>query len=179
MAIRLLHPSIVVVAASLAGALGCHSSVAAPSPSAQPAHAGAGVGGPIPMSLINQDSAADRDRVTQALLQQIAGRDSLPAGEVFKNVTTGLKNVPARKFLAIMNIGYGRSLGVSCAHCHVTTAWESEDNPKKQVAREMARMDAAINHDYLANIKNLKSKEPIVNCTTCHRGSIKPALDLQ
>jgi hypothetical protein len=49
----------------------------------------------------------------------------------------------------------------ACACCHVTTAWESEDKPQKQIAREMACMDAAINHDCLANIKNLKSKEPL------------------
>lgn len=170
MARRLMGFGIAGAAACVTGVLACHS--------AQPGQAPATTAAAPVTTLINQDSAADRDRVTQALLEQIAGRDTLPAGQVFKNVTTGLKNVPARKFLAIMNIGYGRSLGVSCAHCHVTTAWESEDKPQKQIAREMARMDAAIISDYLANIKNLKSKQPIVNCTTCHRGSIKPALDL-
>jgi Photosynthetic reaction centre cytochrome C subunit len=166
-----------VVAVYVAGVVACHSP--APAPGAQPVAPAPAAGGPASMTLINQDSAADRNRMTKELLDQIAGRDTLPAGEVFKNVTTGLKNVPARKFLAIMNFGYGRSLGVSCAHCHVITAWDSEDKPQKQIAREMAKMDAAIIHDYLANIKNLKSKEPLVNCTTCHRGSVKPALDLQ
>jgi Photosynthetic reaction centre cytochrome C subunit len=177
MAKGLSRLSSAVAAVSMAWVLACHSPQ--PATPAPVAPAPPVAGGPVAMTLINQDSAADRDRQTQVLLQQIAGRDTLPAGEVFKNVTTGLKNVPARKFLAIMNIGYGRSLGVSCAHCHDVTAWESEDKPQKQIAREMARMDAAIIHDYLANIKNLKSKEPLVNCTTCHRGAVKPALDLK
>jgi hypothetical protein len=113
------------------------------------------------------------------ILATIPGRDTLPAGVVFKNVTTGLREVSAQKFLAIMDIGYGRSLGVSCAHCHVTTAWDSEDKPQKQIAREMARMDSAVIFVYLAKIKHLKSEQPLVNCTTCHRGSIKPALDMR
>ncbi|HSY82427.1 MAG TPA: c-type cytochrome [Gemmatimonadaceae bacterium] len=154
----------------------CHSS--AP-PQSQPDASAPPRTRPDALTLVDPDSARERDRMTQELLAQIAGRDSLPAGQVFKNVTTGLKNVPAAKLLAIMNIGYGRSLGVSCAHCHVVTAWDAEDKPQKQIAREMARMDAAINTEYLANIKNLKSKQPIVNCTTCHRGAVKPAINFQ
>jgi hypothetical protein len=133
---------------------------------------------PPPASLINADSAADRARAVQEVLATLAGRDSMPAGVVFKNVTTNLKDISARKLLAIMDLGYGRSLGVSCAHCHVTTAWESEEKPQKQITREMARMDSAVIFGYLANIKHLKSERPLVNCTTCHRGSIKPALEL-
>ncbi|HTD61233.1 MAG TPA: c-type cytochrome [Gemmatimonadaceae bacterium] len=156
----------------------CHSS-APPTPQSQPDASPPPRTRPDALTLVDPDSARERDRMTQELLAQIAGRDSLPAGQVFKNVTTGLKNVPAAKLLAIMNIGYGRSLGVSCAHCHVVTAWDAEDKPQKQIARDMARMDAAINTEYLANIKNLKSKQPIVNCTTCHRGAVKPAINFQ
>jgi hypothetical protein len=39
-------------------------------------------------------------------------------------------------------------------------------------------MDSAVIFRYLANIKHLKSERPVVNCTTCHRGAIKPALDM-
>jgi hypothetical protein len=129
--------------------------------------------------LINQDSAADRARIVKEILATIPpGRDTLPAGVVFKHVTTGLKDVSAAKLLAIMDLGYGRALGVSCAHCHNPTAWESEEKPQKQIAREMAQMDSAVIFGYLANIKHLKSERPLVNCTTCHRGSVKPALEL-
>ncbi len=30
----------------------------------------------------------------------------------------------------------------------------------------------------LRNIDGIKDREPRVNCTTCHRGQLKPALDL-
>jgi hypothetical protein len=56
--------------------------------------------------------------------------------------------------------------------------WEKDDKPTKEITREMIKMAGAINNDYLKNIKNLKSETPIVNCTTCHRGQIKPALNL-
>jgi hypothetical protein len=36
----------------------------------------------------------------------------------------------------------------------------------------------AINTEQLKKIKNLKSENPGVNCTTCHRGQVKPALNL-
>jgi hypothetical protein len=126
----------------------------------------------------HDDSVPERERMVQDVLQRIAGRDTLPAREVFKNVSTSLKDVPARRFVVIMDRGYSRALGVSCAHCHVTTQWDSDEKPQKQIAREMARMDSAVIAGYLSKIQNLKSKQPIINCTTCHRGSPKPALNL-
>jgi hypothetical protein len=39
-------------------------------------------------------------------------------------------------------------------------------------------MVGKINGEMLKNIKNLKSENPVVNCTTCHRGQVKPALNL-
>jgi len=35
-----------------------------------------------------------------------------------------------------------------------------------------------INTRLLANIEGLKSERAMVNCTTCHRGRVKPALHL-
>ena len=78
-----------------------------------------------------------------------------------------------------MEIGYSKSLGVNCTHCHVVDQWEKEDKPQKQITREMAAMSRTINNDLLKKIKNLKSENPIVNCTTCHRGQAKPALNIQ
>ena len=42
----------------------------------------------------------------------------------------------------------------------------------------MAEMAKIINTKYLKEIKNLKNTNPAVNCTTCHRGQVKPALNL-
>jgi hypothetical protein len=111
------------------------------------------------------------------LRKVIAGQETKPAEEVFKNIQI-LKGMPAGRMLRVMELGYARSLGVNCTHCHVENAWEKEDKPTKQIAREMMKMTSTINSDLLKPIKNLKSESPIVNCTTCHRGQIKPELNL-
>ena len=121
--------------------------------------------------------AAGRDRLAREVRASIAGRENDPAEQVFKNIKS-LTGVPAGRLLAIMNVGYGKSLGVGCAHCHVVGEWASESKPQKQIAREMAQMAAAINGQFLAGIKNLKGPNAVVNCTTCHRGAVKPALNL-
>jgi cytochrome c peroxidase len=119
----------------------------------------------------------DQAAALAALRQQIAADKDKPAEQVFKNVQFH-KGVPAGRLLAIMELGYSRSLGVTCTHCHTPGAWEKEDLPAKQIAREMAAMSKAINEQFLKNIKGLKGPNPVVNCTTCHRGQTKPALNL-
>jgi hypothetical protein len=111
------------------------------------------------------------------LREQIKGKEKEPAEKVFKNIQS-LKGVPAGRLLAIMEMGYARSLGVSCTHCHTPEKWETEDKSTKQIARDMSAMVKTINGELLKNIKNLKSESPTVNCTTCHRGQTKPALNL-
>ena len=119
----------------------------------------------------------DQAAAVAKLKEQIKGRENEPAATVFKNIQT-MKNVPAGRILAVMEMGFSKSLGVSCTHCHVPDKWEAEDKMQKQTARDMSAMVTTINKDLLNNIKNLKSESPIVNCTTCHRGEIKPALNL-
>jgi len=119
----------------------------------------------------------DQQQQLQELTKRIAGQENKPAEEVFKNIQL-LKGVPAGRLLRVMEIGYSKSLGVNCAHCHVLDQWEKDDKPAKQITREMAAMVRTINGDLLKKIKNLKSETPTVNCTTCHRGQVKPALNL-
>ena len=119
----------------------------------------------------------DQAAAIAKLKEQIKGRENEPAPTVFKNIQT-LKNIPAGRLLSVMEMGFAKSLGVDCTHCHVPEKWESEDKPQKQIAREMSAMATTINKELLKNIKNLKSETPIVNCTTCHRGSTKPALNM-
>lgn len=119
----------------------------------------------------------DQEAKLAELRKKIAGREQEPAEKVFKNIQF-LKGVPAARLLAVMKIGYSRSLGVNCTHCHVVDEWEKDDKPTKQTARDMAQMVRTINNDLLKNVKNLKSESPVINCTTCHRGQTKPALDL-
>jgi hypothetical protein len=116
----------------------------------------------------------------QALAQiraQIADKQNQPAEQVFKNIQI-LKGMPAGRLLRVMELGYSKSLGVDCTHCHVAGEWAKEDKPTKQITREMWAMMDAINNEQLKKIKNIKSANPGVNCTTCHRGQVKPALNL-
>jgi hypothetical protein len=89
------------------------------------------------------------------------------------------KDTPPQQLRAIM-IGFSRSLGVHCAHCHVgeegkplsTYDFKSDKNPKKATARVMLTMVGSITED-------LKKIEPSgervkVSCVTCHRGVPRP-----
>lgn len=121
--------------------------------------------------------AAERDSLMKVVLAKIVGRENAPAESVFKNIRL-FKGVPAGRLPRIMNIAFGKSLGVSCTHCHTTDDWADEAKPKKQVAREMWALMHTINDEMLPKIKNLKSEKPGINCTTCHRGSTKPAFNM-
>ena len=142
---------------------------------------------PSPIAAAPQSAAApaaakdsvtlERERYVAEVRQEIAGKENLPASQVFKNIKM-LTDVPAARLLGIMNIGYGKSLGVSCTHCHTPGEWDKDDKTQKQTARDMSKMVATINNALLKNIPNLKGPNAIVNCTTCHRGQVKPALNL-
>jgi hypothetical protein len=116
------------------------------------------------------------DRFTRQILANIAGRENEPAVKVFKNIQFELlKNIPARRLLLIMNLGYSRALGVNCTHCHVEQDFGSDEKRPKRAAREMAVMHRMIN-EQLAKMQNLEKKpeERFINCSTCHRGAISP-----
>ena len=113
----------------------------------------------------------------QDLLRQIAGKENRPAGEVFKNVQM-LKDVPAGRFLRIMDTGYSKSLGVSCDHCHVEERWEADEKRPKRATREMMKLVRDINAS-LGQMQEIDTSDATVNCTTCHRGYVKPALQMK
>ena len=73
---------------------------------------------------------------------------------------------------------FAAALGVECIHCHVGTMQErsKDDNPKKNVARQMIRMTNAINADMLKGVGDptAPGAPAKVTCFTCHRGAIKP-----
>lgn len=125
------------------------------------------------------EPAFDQAAALAKLREQIKGREHEPSTAVFKNIQTPfIKNIAAGRVLAVMELGYSRSLGVTCTHCHTPGKWEAEDKTQKQTARDMTAMMARINSELLAGIKNLKGPRPSINCTTCHRGEIKPAQNL-
>ncbi len=135
-------------------------------------------------TVVSPDEPATADAIKQLndekiaeVSKQIAGRENQPAEMVFKNIKI-LVGVPAGNLLKIMQMGYSRSLGTSCAHCHVLGQWDKDDKMPKQITRDMSKMDRYIVSDLLQNIQGLKDRKPVINCTTCHRGQLKPALNL-
>ena len=164
--------------ACLVGALGFSCVVSTSRTVTPPADAPA----PTPQAAAPSTSAPAPDQATQwraqkaaEVLETIKGRENEPAEAVFKNIQV-LKGVPAGRLVRIMEMGWGRALGVGCGHCHVVDDWANEQKNEKQITREMAAMTGRINEQVRA-IPNL-SPNPSVNCTTCHRGQVKPALDL-
>lgn len=90
------------------------------------------------------------------------------AEQTYRNIQV-FKGLPESQLLAAMQFMAG-SLGVSCQHCH-TNQFPQDDKPAKQAARRMIAMMRAINQ---GNFSDKLS----VNCYTCHRGQLKPALVL-
>lgn len=114
----------------------------------------------------------DKNPFVAALEKQIAGQENKPAEEVFKNIQL-LKGMPAIRVLRVMQMGFSASLGVDCTHCHVADQWEKDDKEAKQTARKMWTFVAKVNQDLKQSIG-----KGTVNCTTCHRGQVKPATSL-
>jgi photosynthetic reaction center cytochrome c subunit len=119
----------------------------------------------------------DQDKALAELRKSIEGQENKPAADVFMNVTS-YKGVTAERLLRIMEFGFTRSLGVQCTHCHVPGQWDSDEKGAKETARAMSAMVEAINGEYLKKIPTLNSANPSVNCTTCHRGQKRPALEM-
>lgn len=131
-----------------------------------------------PSMRVQEDSLAQsRQKHVEEILSKIGAARMEPAGEVFENVEF-FAQVPAERLLRIMDIGFGRSLGVDCTHCHSPEDWSSDEKRPKRAARDMLDMVRTINQDLLGKLESLDSDEPAVNCTTCHRGDLKPALDM-
>lgn len=122
-------------------------------------------------------SEFNQEKALEELRERIKGREDEPAGDVFENIEN-FKQMPAARLLRVMEMGFSRSLGVNCTHCHNPDDWASEEKPQKQIARDMMAMAGTINTELLSKIENLESERPTVNCTTCHRGQVKPALNL-
>jgi photosynthetic reaction center cytochrome c subunit len=106
-----------------------------------------------------------------ATLEGQAAQRPLLAEDVFKNVQV-LKGIPVNDFMGTMGI-FSAALGMSCEDCHRSgdSSWQNyaTDSPRKQMARRMVVMMAAIN-------KTNFGGRQAVTCFSCHRGSQRPQL---
>jgi hypothetical protein len=153
-----------------------------PSPAPVAAQGGPPGGSAFPRGPLTDSARRVRDSVTAVrrdsaaafILRSIAGRENQPAESVFKNIKT-FKGVPAGRLVNIMNMGFGRSLGVSCGFCHVPGKWDLDDKEEKNTARLMVAMVETINRDYLAKVPADSGRAaPMATCFTCHRGRPQP-----
>ena len=104
--------------------------------------------------------------------QSQAAASGRTAGQAFKNVTTaGLKDLSVDDFIASMGV-ISADLGLDCADCHPNAGTDKADfvvdNPRKNTARRMVDMVAAINRT------NFSGRQ-VVTCWTCHHGRITPS----
>ena len=178
--VRFAALSAVIVSLSCSGSSASTTPAPAPAPTPPPAAAppagrggapGAGGRG-TPLTpeqrAVRRDSiAALRAATVAQLMTTIAGKEDLPAGQVFKNVRL-MKDVPARRFLVQMDSVFGRSLTRNCTDCHVANDWASDTLPRKRTARVMIDIVNAINTTELAKLG--RARTPQINCVTCHRG---------
>ena len=132
---------------------------------------------PPPAKPSAEETAAERERLFNEAKAAIAGRENEPAGKVYKDITI-LDDVTAGVLLGIMNTGFSKALGVSCTHCHTPGEWDRNDKRPKEAAREMVRFSQKINYELLPQLKNLANEKRGINCTTCHRGEVKPSQSL-
>jgi len=78
-----------------------------------------------------------------------------------------LKVLPADVNIRQVMGGFTAGLGVMCTYCHVQGQFDSDENPKKDVARSMIKMVQQIN-------MNFPDGKQHVTCFTCHRGAEMP-----
>ena len=100
-----------------------------------------------------------------ALPQQPAQKKGPPPEPKNLKVLTGRSGGEVIQMMRSIRV----ALGVDCEYCHVRGDFASDDNPKKEVARNMMTMA----HDINAKWNDGKAH---VSCYTCHRGTAQPLL---
>jgi tetratricopeptide (TPR) repeat protein len=110
-------------------------------------------------------------RFTILLLLAAGASGQVP--DKFTNLQVLPKDISKPELMNIMR-GFSFSVGARCVDCHVgkdTPSLEgvnftADDKETKKTARQMLRMVAAINNDFVPNGR--------VECGTCHHGLRKP-----
>src|SRR5215472_6075905 len=113
-----------------------------------------------------QNTSRNRPYAAREEIQIPAGKENLPAEEVFQNIQI-LKGRPASQLPGMMK-ALNHLLGVQCAYCHVQGEWQNENPEPKKTARRMFQMLDNISAKYF-------DRREEVSCWTCHHGSPKPS----
>lgn len=98
----------------------------------------------------------------------------------YKNLKILKKDISKEELDSIMHF-FSMSLGQRCGFCHVrneaenTIDFASDENPHKDVARQMMRMTVKINKQYF-DFRESKKEDLVetVTCYTCHHGKGEP-----
>src|SRR5215472_7163023 len=93
-----------------------------------------------------QNTPRDRPKSASEEITIPAGKENLPAEQVFQNIQI-LKGKPASRLPGMMK-SLNRLLGVECTYCHVAGAWEKEEPAPKRTARLMFKMVSNISENY-------------------------------
>jgi photosynthetic reaction center cytochrome c subunit len=87
--------------------------------------------------------------------------DGRKAEEVYRNIQV-LRGAPASEITQTMHLIESQT-GMDCTFCHVEGAFDKEDKPPKQIARQMMLMMDNLN-------KTNFGGRQVVTCYTCHNG---------
>jgi len=98
------------------------------------------------------------------------GRGGAPVVPAGKN----LKVLPPNADVMFAMQVFNEALGVDCLYCHVQGDFASDDNPKKDIARKMIGIVGKIDNSFTSSAGVFPAGFHEVDCTTCHRGSVKP-----
>ncbi|MDE3236904.1 MAG: c-type cytochrome [Bacteroidota bacterium] len=124
-------------------------------------------------------------KIAVVMLLLVAATATMMAFTPFQNHYKNLKVLPATtthdEMEKVMD-GFKAALGVKCNYCHAPSKTQagrmdpsSDENPKKDIARDMMRMTMELNQKYISTIPHADTVTvQQVTCYTCHRGHGKP-----
>lgn len=103
------------------------------------------------------------------LLLPLCAEEKQPAQKFEIPDPTNLKVLKVATGAEVVQImfTFTTGLGVECTYCHVEGHFASDENPKKDTARQMIQLVQRINADF-------PDSKMHVSCYTCHRGETVP-----
>ena len=95
-------------------------------------------------------------------------------GSAAKSAAKNLKVLAANTDIRFVMQNFTQVLGIQCTYCHVEGDFASDANPKKETARKMIALIRQIDPYFPSSVGVYPAGYHEVDCSTCHRGSIKP-----